>query len=110
VVGDFLGLLATKSSGSVVLQGARNKIHGNPQITSPQVLVEVEAEAAGVVGGAAEGEVREEVRGMVAVLGEDTQRKDWASQGEWRQNESIPIIATKVQYPQFQKHFHIRFL
>jgi hypothetical protein len=36
---------------------------------------------------AAEGEQREGQRG--AVLEEDTQQKDWANQGEWRQNENF---------------------
>lgn len=68
-------------------QGVRSKIHGNPLITLLRVQVEVGVGAAGAVEEAAEGEQREGQRG--AVLEEDTQQKDWANQGEWRQNENF---------------------
>jgi hypothetical protein len=101
--GDFLALLGTRSSGLVVLQGARNKIHGNLLITLTPVLAVVRAEVAGGVEGVEEGveEGQPEAEGgageVAVVLEADTLLKDWASQGEWRPNDIICY-----EYPQFQ--------
>ena len=101
--GDFLALLGTRSSGLVVLQGARNKIHGNLLITLTPVLAEVQAEVEGVVvvvEEAVEGGQREAEGGVgevAVVLEADTRLKDWASQGEWQQNEIICY-----EYPHFK--------
>ena len=101
--GDFLAQLGTRSSGLVVLQGARNKIHGNLLITLTPVLAEVEGEVEGgveAVEEAVEGGQPEAEGGageVVVVLEADTRLKDWASQGEWRRNDIICY-----EYPQFQ--------
>lgn len=97
--GDYLALLGTRSSGLVVPQGARSKIHGNLLITLTPVLAEEQAEVAGVEE-PVEGDQPEAEGGageVAVVLEADTRLKDWASPGEWRRNEFICY-----EYPQFQ--------